>query len=77
MGEPAKKDDLVAIPRDALERMLGLMARHTAALEQLAQTEKRKLAQSEDNARRAISRAGPTTAEAEARVALRHKKLGV
>jgi hypothetical protein len=57
--------------------MLGLMARHTAALEQLAQTEKRKLAQSEDNARRAISRAGPTTAEAEARVALRHKKLGV
>lgn len=65
MGSPAR----VELPADAFERLLGLMERQTRALELIVQTEQRRLAQAEDNARRAAHRVGPTTPEIEAKVA--------
>lgn len=57
----------VELPLERFDRLLR-------ALEMLVQNEQRKLAQQNDNERRAARKAGPTTPEAEARVERKLKK---
>ena len=84
MGDAAKKDEAetVELPADAFERMLAELARHndlaaqqTKLLAQIVQAEERKLAQVEDNARRALRKTGPTTDEARATIERMRGKL--
>lgn len=79
MAEPAEKREPDAL--DALlqrfDKLLSDQERAVRALEMIAQNEQRKLSERDDSARRAASKAGPTTPEAEAEVARRHKKWGI
>lgn len=74
MGAAEKPDNdneeqLVGIPLSDFRRLLNLM-------ERLCQNQERTLNQRQDAARRAAQKAGPTTPEAEARVAAKLRKWG-
>jgi CRP-like cAMP-binding protein len=70
MADPTDHDDeTVTVPLSDLRRLMALNERLARAVERL-------LNRHEHQARRAANLAGPTTPEAEARVARKLKKLG-
>lgn len=70
MGDAAEKKTppTVELPLERFDRLLR-------ALERIAQYQERLLAQDADNTRRAARKVGPTTPEAENRVARRLRRL--
>lgn len=78
MGEPAKKpDETVAVPAGDFKRIVDALEMVTRQLALITQYEERRLAQSQDTARRAANKAGPTTDEARARIERIRGKLGL
>jgi CRP-like cAMP-binding protein len=68
---PAENDvRMVELPADKLDRLLALNERLARAVERL-------LNRQADQAARYAKKAGPTTAQAEARVAERLRKMGL
>lgn len=67
MADNDEQPATITVPLSDFKRLLR-------ALEHIVQRDQRQQAQNDDDTRRAARKAGPTTAEAEARVERRHKK---